>query len=434
MKYSPNKIQYLFYVSILLSILLISCNKEASKIDDSNKKPIFPRVVWVENPMNHAVISWNNLMQSEHGKVHYDTVSRKGSNSKYSIVTDASRFGKVTIKKMDFQERVPEAYYYHVELNELKPNTKYYFSLENDGQFSDEYYFITAPDEIETIKFVAGGDSRLGGDKPRYAGRTPHIDRQNVMKLIGGLIKTNPDIYAMIHGADFGTTADWRHLYWFFDDMKYSIPEDNRLLPYFVSMGNHDTEIGFIENFYLGENNINEQIAFSYYYSSKVTNDISLITLNTEISLTGVQLEWMQEEFPKKRSESRWLLVNYHKPAFPAVKDPENYKFKRVRENWVPVIEKNNVDLVIESDGHSLKRTAPIRSGKVDNKSGITYIGEGGLGAPLREPDTTRWFLKGGFASKDLHVWLIEVSKDSIDLKAIGIENQVLDNYKIFKK
>ncbi|MBX3042514.1 MAG: metallophosphoesterase family protein [Candidatus Kapabacteria bacterium] len=384
--------------------------------------------------MKHAVISWNNLQQSDYGKVHYDTVSRKGNKSKYQFISESSRFGKVTMKKMDFVEGVTPGFYYHTELNGLKPNTKYYFTLENDGKFSDEYYFITAPDDIEKIKFVAGGDSRLGGDKPRYAGRTPHIDRQNVMKLIAKLIDENPDIYAMIHGADFGTTADWRHLYWFFDDMKYSYGSDNRILPYFVSMGNHDTEIGFLENFYLGEDNINEDIAFSYYYSSKVTNDISLITLNTEISLTGEQYHWLEEELPELREKSKWLLVNYHKPAFPAVKDTNEYKFKRVRDNWIPLFEKYNIDLAIESDGHSLKRTIPIRNGKIDLERGITYIGEGGLGAPLREPDTNRWFLKGGFASKDLHVWLIEVTRKSIDLKAIGIENQLFDNHKIFKK
>ncbi len=60
----------------------------------------------------------------------------------------------------------------------------------------------------------------------------------------------------------------------------------------------------------------------------------------------------------------RWVLVNYHKPAFPAVKDPEDYRFARVHEYWVPLFDQYRPDLVIESDGHCLKRTLSILNGQ----------------------------------------------------------------------
>jgi acid phosphatase type 7 len=415
-------------ISIIL-LMLISCEKQTTQNYENG--PVQPRVIFNENPMTAAVVSWTTLYHSNTNKIYYDTVRREANKDLYSYSLATSRSGKVTLKPMDIQEGVPEGWYHHAELTDLQPGTAYYFVLESDGGLSDEFYFITAPENPENIKLLAGGDSRLGGEKPRYAGRTPHVERQQLKTLIGQLVEENPDIVAFVHGADYGTTADWRHLYWYFEDLQLATNSDGRLLPMLISMGNHDTEFGFMENFWLGEE-INDKVAFNYYYTSQLTNDIALITLNTEISLGGMQYHWLIEELPLARDNNHWLLLNYHKPAFPAHKDPEDYRFRRVREYWVPLFEESNVDLVIESDGHTLKRTAPIRNGKVD-PTGIVYIGEGGLGAPLREPDTTRWFMQGGFAMKAFHVWMIDIDSEKINLNAFSIDKDTLDTYTVIK-
>ncbi len=381
--------------------------------------------------MEHVIISWTSLFDSKQNIVYYDTVSRGGLPAKYSFEASSVRSGKVTMKPMDYEEGVPEGYYHHAELHDLLPGTTYFFMVENDGAFSDEYHFITAPEDLESIRLLAGGDSRLGGEKPRYAGRTPHIERQRLKTLIGELVEEHPDIYAFVHGADYGTTADWRHLYWYFEDLQLATTAEGRILPMIISMGNHDTEFGFFENFYLGDE-INGRTAFNYFYSTHIGAEISLVTLNTEISLGGMQYHWLKEELPKLRANNRWLLVNYHKPAFPAVKAPDDYRFARVREYWVPLFDQHRPDLVIESDGHCLKRTLPILNGQIDPE-GIVYIGEGGLGAPLREPDMTRWFMQGGFGAKEYHVWMIDITYDQMHLSAIGMDGTVMDEYTIGK-
>ncbi len=415
---------------ILLLLIATSCKTvPVESISDSGIKPIHPRIVWTENPSEHAIISWTTLFSNGSNVVHYDTVSHLGRKKKYAYHAEAIRSGKITIKAMDFTEGVPEGYYHHSELNGLKANTKYYFALESDGNYSDEYHFITAPDDDRPVKLIAGGDSRLGTEKPRYAGRTPHRDRQEINKMIARQIEKDPEILAIVQGADFGTTADWRHLYWWFEDYAFTYTIKNRILPMLVSMGNHDLQIGFFENFYLGDE-IND-IAFSYYYTSKITSEIALITLNTEIAITGPQYYWLEEQLALHRPQVRWLLVNYHKPSYPANKDPEDYRFKRVREAWVPLFEKYNIDLAIESDGHTLKRTVPIRDGKM-HPEGITYIGEGGLGAPLREPDSTRWYIqKPGFAARAYHIWKISVKPESIIVEAIDLNENVIDSHLI---
>ena len=90
------------------------------------------------------------------------------------------------------------------------------------------------------------------------------------------------------------------------------------------------------------------------------------------------------------------------------------------------------VAAAIESDGHTLKRTAPILNGKVDEE-GIVYIGEGGLGAPLREPYPSRWYLRGGFTARLHHVWMIDIWEKEMRLRAIDINGNVVDEYVIQK-
>ena len=63
------------------------------------------------------------------------------------------------------------------------------------------------------------------------------------------------------------------------------------------------------------------------------------------------------------------------------------------KKDWVPLYEKHNVDLVLESDCHCIKRTIPIRNDK-PSPDGVVYLGEGGYGAPQRDPDLSRWYFQ----------------------------------------
>ncbi|WP_194974340.1 purple acid phosphatase family protein [Aquiflexum lacus] len=419
---------------LLFSFYLTSCNSKEEKQETLNKQeelgPRHLRVIWTEDPSTYAIISWTTML--EHGKKHtvyYDTVSREGVKLDYSFQVLASKNGAISMVEEDFKEGVSQGYYHHADLKNLKPSTTYYFVVETDDLVSDEFYFISGPEDDRAFSLLWGGDSRLGGPDPRYAGRTPHVDRQAMNRRIKALMDEDPNILGFIHGADYGTTADWRHLYWWFEDHELVIGEGNRLLPLIISRGNHDMQIGFEENFWLGDTQ--RKRGFDYYFSTQLGSETAILTLNTEISVAGDQRDWLEENLPKKREENRWLLVNYHRPAYPVVKDFENATFKRVRDTWVPYFEKYNIDLALESDGHILKRTVPIRNNKYD-ETGIIYIGEGGLGVPQRVADSTRWFIQPpGFAMSAHNVHKLTFSEDKISIKAFGMEGEILDQFEV---
>ncbi|MEX1136150.1 MAG: metallophosphoesterase family protein [Balneolales bacterium] len=402
----------------------------ASEGIDEVPEPRHVRVIWTETPAEQAIISWTTMVTSSGNHIYYDTESHSGNLGEYAFSTPSDLHGPITMKDMDNTEGVPSAWYNHVRIDGLQPSTRYYFVVESEGNVSEEYYFITAPGDDQDFKLLSGGDSRLGGDSPRYAGRTPHVDRQNMNRLLVQLLEENPDILALAHGADWGTTADWRHLYWWFEDNELLKTSDNRLLPFIVARGNHDMQVGFQENFWLGGN------LEHYYYTTEI-GKTALLTLNTEISVAGDQLEWLEKELEavtNGNSAKRWVMAQYHRPAFPAVKDYNRPDFLRIRENWLPVFDKFSLDLALESDGHSLKRTIPIKNMKAA-EDGTVYVGEGGLGVPQRNPDANRWFLEDpGYTESIHHVWLLDIDSGSLNLKAIGMDGKLLDEYTVYPR
>lgn len=425
----PRGTRSALLVTLALATLAGACGsrESAATVEAAEASPRHIRVIWTERPEQHAIVSWTTMAATSANVVHYDTVSHAEGDRTYAFSVAASRNGAVTMRGDDVEEGVPPGWYHHAELEGLRASTDYYVAVESDGVLTEERWFRSAPDDDRPFTLISGGDSRLGGDKPRYAGRTPHVDRQAMNARVAAILEANPEIIALAHGADWGTSADWRHLYWWLEDNEAIRTEDGRLLPFIVTRGNHDDAVGFNENFWLGD--ITDQNSYGYYYTTEIGTQFALFTLNTEISVAGDQSDWLEEELETHRPNKRWLMAQYHRPAYPAVKNFNAIEFSRVRQNWSPLFERYRLDLALESDGHALKRTVPIRDGK-PAADGVVYVGEGGLGVPQRVPDSTRWFLRApGMAASAHHVWLVDVRAESVQLKAVGIDGAVLDEY-----
>ena len=103
------------------------------------------------------------------------------------------------------------------------------------------------------------------------------------------------------------------------------------------------------------------------------------------------------------------------------------------KEVFVPLFEKHNVDVVLEADGHTIKRTVPIRNDQID-PTGVTYIGEGGLGVGQREPKTDRWYTnpkQGAYIGNGHHVMLLTLKTEQMEIKTIKLSGEVVDTHTI---
>lgn len=412
-------------LAAILSVPLFAASLTASDpgtIAEQMTRPFMHhRVLFMEDPSTKASIAWTTADELfEFHRVHWDVESRGGDPAKYAFKTEEVNSHPYTIVEDDRKKGIPKNIGHSVLLEGLKPGTTYYFVVVSGKYVSREFHFITAPSEGRPLKLLFGGDSRRGPQWPAI-----HEDRRKVNRMIAGLVGKHPEVVAFVHGGDYCAKAEWTFMTDWLSDLELATTESGRLLPIIPARGNHDRQVVFEEMFHWPGRKTN------YYYATELSKRVVLLTLNTEMSHGGDQRDWLEKTLKFYRETGpRWILASYHVPAWGSVK--EFAQGSSQRQNWVPLFEDHRVDLVLESDHHSLKRTLPIYRGKHDPEKGIVYIGDGGLGVPQRDPDPGRWYLQPpGMTSKAHHVHLLTFTDEKITGEAIGLDGVVLDQFEI---
>jgi len=382
-------------VLLFLSILLISNVAFASGSVDH------VRVIWHENPARESIIAWSADKLCKKGTLYLDTVSRNRRLDQYKITVPSKK--KWYTGTTDMR--------HSVLLEGLNPNTIYYFVIKNDDVISREYYFKTAPDGDEEFKLLFGGDSR-----------SDRTMRRKVNLFIKSLIEKNNNLIGLVHGGDFISNGmSWKLWKEWLSDLQLSYGNDGRVLPIIPTRGNHEYLSPLFNDVFQRPG---DKI-YKNYFRSRLGN-LSILTLNTNISFSGFQKKWLENNLIESVKDSRWIFANYHRPAYPAVKKPGG-----ALKHWVPLFEKYLIDLSFESDGHTLKKTVPIFQGQQNLKKGIIYIGEGGMGVKQRVPTkTNEWYLQSpGYAVSNHHVILTHVKEDKVDVSVNLIDGSVFDSF-----
>ena len=374
------------------------------------------RLVWTENPQSQAVISWESDEVTEGDFVRIweeGGVALQFASSKAKAYTNT--YGSQKSQKSQTRTVIDKKWYYrHARLVGLKASTKYKMTAHSNGETSREFYFTMAPEDDRVFKLLYVGDSRT---RPEVAAQ--------ISQQMGEMAARDSEVLAVIHGGDFANKpvlADWKPWLAAWDK---TTGADGKLLPIIPVVGNHEQ---ISRSPLYGEAYAMPGGDKNFLYSCKLSPNFRIAVLNSEIPSTGTQESFLTKTLEKYRAEKvKWQLAAFHRPVYPAIKKPG------VIKRLVPHFEKFNLDLVLESDGHCLKRTLPIKNEKHD-PSGVVYLGEGGYGAPQRKPKD-QWYLKEpGFASLGDHLMQIQVTSDSLNYQAISASGEVLDQHKFLPK
>lgn len=378
--------------------------------DDANTDVLMHhRLIWTDNPQNRAVVCWDTATKGTNHCVYYDTESRNAVVQDYRHTQLTTADGPYTVdKKVEPQES--ELYFHHAQMKDLKPGTTYYFVMASGDAISEEFHFRTAPVGDEPLKIIFGGDSRTG-----------HDDRRQINGLIAKMAEEDDSILAFAHGGDYvtdGSNLKWWTL-WLVDH-ELTITPARRMLPLIPARGNHESKGMLYDQVmaFPGGEGIN-------YFSTQISPEILFVTLNTETAPDGQQKDFLESTLAKS-DNIRWRVAQYHRPLYPAVKNPA-----KAFEHWVPLFEKHNLALACEADGHCIKRTVPIRNGKHD-PTGVVYIGEGGLGVEQRTPKSDRWFVQSpGMVGMGHHFQLLSFTKSDLTIDVVAISGKIIETYKI---
>lgn len=410
-------------------------NKKITPLVEST--PAQWRLTMKDDPTSMATLSWSTFLPDGEHILYYGRRSSVGNlngyenrvvcqrNGKYSDEAKKKRRRKkpsqhqahseeeerARVDAKENQAPKPTAYYHHARLSGLKSATKYYLTMVSNGVASEEFHFYTAPADRNRLVFLHGGDSRSG-----------IAARSQMNRLISELMSVRPEICALVHGGDYVNTGrsyeEWER---WLSQNELITTDENRLVPIIPAKGNHDRGKLIGEIFDFESDGDDDPI---YYYDIQFGNHLSMVILDTNIAGTGAQEAFLTDALARLRPKARWLTAQYHRPLYPAVKTPSAHK-----KVFVPLFENYDLDLALESDGHTIKRTIPIRKGQKD-PTGVVYVGEGGLGVSQREPKSDRWYInpeEGAYVNQGHHLMLIAADVKMLTIEIIGIDGRVLD-------
>lgn len=352
------------------------------------------RLTLRDDPSTTVVIGWNQVSGSD-AVVYYGPVDQGTNWNAYPHSKTVDR--SVYYKGMNNR---------FARLTGLQPNTAYYFVVRDGSGTSQRFWFKTLPNNpSERLSVIAGGDSRNN--------RTP---RQNANKLVA---KLRPHV--VLFGGDMTNTstnsewADW------FDDWQYTIASDGRMFPVITARGNHESGNSDISNLF-------DVPTSTIYYALNLGGTlVRAYTLNSETSIAGTQTNWLSGDLAANTNVT-WKIAQYHRPMRPhnSYKSEGNDQYN----NWAPLFQQYKVNLVVESDAHTVKTTWPLvpstgsgsDEGFVrDDANGTVYVGEGCWGAPLRQDDDTKsWTRNSGMFN---HFNWLFIDQNKIEVRTVNVDN-----------
>lgn len=382
---------------LLAVFLLFSCQENNQEYQAENFEISSPPdqvvLTWQQDPSTTMTITWRTEQPVKEAVLRYSE----------SPAAPAEKWPKKDAVSFTFSQTT--SWLHTIELTQLKPDKEYHVVIEHPVS-PQEFFFRTMPAKRNQreIMFLAGGDSRSRRDVRREMNRLA--------------AQQDPDF--VVFAGDFNDSShneqQWNE--WFDDWHELLVTYQGRRIPIVPAIGNHEVAGGYLQT--------RNEAPFFYhrfitpeprnYYILEFGPDLAIITLDSDHTReVSQQNEWLDNTL-QSLEETRWKIVQYHVTAWPGVRSFDADIPTKIRENWVPLFEKHNVNLVVEGHDHAFKKTVPIKNNKED-ESGVIYIGDGAWGAPLREvkDPEKHWWLEEALSAD--HFWKITLSKDGESLK-----------------
>jgi hypothetical protein len=270
---------------------------------------------------------------------------------------------------------------HHARFVDLAPDTDYVYAAFHDGAGPEYGTVRTAPRGRSALRFTSFGDqstptldasvaSAFGRDNrgsPAAGDITTAVEHAApLFNLVNGDL-----CYANLARDRVRTWSDW------FDNNSRSA----RYRPWMPAAGNHENELGngpigygaYQAYFALPDAGADPELRGLWY--AFTAGSVRVISLqNDDICYQdggnsyvrgysgGAQKRWLQGELERTRSDPDidWIVVCMHQTAI-STGNGTNGADLGIRENWLPLFDRYDVDLVVCGHEHHYERSHPIR-------------------------------------------------------------------------
>jgi hypothetical protein len=381
---------------------------QPSKVHGKQVVPFGRHLAWGANPRTQIRISWQVPE-----KVHHPFVRLGDSPATLGPKIDA----EIRPLHTEIKDVIPatDQYYVHAAIDDLLPGRTYYYTVGHHGfdasdvtDFGRIDSFTTAPSRRRVaapFTFTAFGDQ----------GVSPHALHND-----GRLAAEHPVFH--LHAGDLcyadasgqGKLGDlYNPLRW--DQFLAQNEPVAASVPWMATLGNHDMEAVYSPHGYGGQlarwelpgNGPSKAVgSYSFIYGNVGVIALDANDISFEIQVNrgytdGAQTRWLDErlKFLRDQADVDFIVVFFHYCAYST--NVSHASDGAVRNMWVPLFDKYDVDLVINGHNHIYERADTLKGGKSRKTpigstvrpatDGTTYVTAGAGGRGLYEfsaPDT----------------------------------------------
>lgn len=376
---------------------------------------------------NSAVVMWSTV-ENGSGTVQFST-DKSFSRS----VTAQSR--TFTRTETTFPTPVTQ---YEAHLSGLEPDTQYFYRVMVDGQDltpNDPLTFRTQGSGPFT--FLAFGDTGMATLEQQQIASRMSLENAQLVLHTGDI-------------AYFSGTYDefhFRHFNYYAFLMKR--------IPFYPIAGNHeymtDRATPFLAQHSFPSNGTPADR--NRYYSFDWGN-VHFVAIDTNLHRPPYcppsgcdpvlgpaferMLRWLDEDLT--RNKSFWRVAYWHQPPYATGLNEADPLSKQARDFIISILEKHDVQLVLNGHEHSYQRTRFIRGGQIVDRSpcpialgpngacpaqrGIQYITTGGGGAYLYAVPT---LAQVAFGASVHHYLRVDVNGGRMTISPIGVDGSLIE-------
>ncbi|MFF0490661.1 purple acid phosphatase family protein [Nocardia sp. NPDC004068] len=356
-----------------------------------------------------AVVSWHTVGAVTDPKVRYGTAT-DGFGTVVRARTRTYRDAKSGT----------EVQAHHARLTGLTPGTDYVYAAGHDGAPPELGTLRTAPAGRAAFRFTSFGDQgtpTLGKlDNGKFV--NDNLGSPFAGDVTAGIERLAP-LFNLVNGdLCYANLATDRVRSW--DDWWANNSRSARYRPWMPAAGNHENELGngpigyaAYQTYFTVPENRGDDLTRGLWYSFTVGGMRLIALANDDICHQdagntyvrgysgGAQKRWLEGELAAARADRDidWVVVFMHQTAISSA-DKFNGADRGIREEWLPLFDKYQVDLVLCGHEHHYERSHPVRgvlgtdtltpkpadtrTDRIDTSRGTVHlvIGGGGTSVP----------------------------------------------------
>jgi hypothetical protein len=315
-----------------------------------------------------------------------------------------------------------------VEVEDLKPDTEYPYTVTVSGKQIGEGTVRTQPERATSLRFFVIGDYGTGSAPQLAVARAMWAEYQRLNAAgqhVRFVLTTGDNVYGnTLLGVPLNTSTGDDDAHWKKRFFSVYAPLLGRV-PFYPTLGNHDGNESesagdlpvYLDNFFFPGN------APARYYAFSVGGLADFFALDTTVnaypgspppgmSTSSVQYSWLKQELAGARSP--WRIAYGHHP--PITAGPNHAPSWEEMKDIVKLFQSNRVSIYFCGHEHNLQISAP------DSAMSPTRMVLSGAGGELRAGDVRQQMRRNGIAiwAPAHHFLSVEMEGDVMRIQPIG--------------